>query len=132
MIYYVTGIDPNKHDEWVISTHDTAEEAAREVIKLREEVDGKYEYRVDAVPTTTVQPYEKMRLSAEYGKAALIYGDTDSLHTPDEGTKEFTRDELFPDSDNREYYYLTCGECAGVVLHTFLDKHTAWHNKLLP
>ena len=148
MIYYIVGINKINLNEWIISTHDTAERATHYLENYRAtSTDDNVMFRIDTVPSNEearaanakipADP-NKLALNKAYGKAKMdheeqhyAYRDTDSMQT-----KEFTVEELFTEPAEGDYIASPCKECCALVIdtgfHDYTAKHVAWHNKMLP
>ena len=52
---------------------------------------------------------------------------------PTPRTEDWTVEELFPNSEPTDMWQ-ACYECAATIIGNpiFMEKHVAWHNKLLP
>jgi hypothetical protein len=114
MAYYVIARDPKTHDEWVMpKTFDTILETA-EYLEHCKNGDPRFRYRIEGKETGEI--------------IAPTGAHIESVHEIGHHTKDFTVDELFPN------YLLTsiCVECGVFVYPAQLERHTAWHNKLLP
>jgi hypothetical protein len=128
MTYYVTAVNKETHDEWVISTHDTALEATTKCDEYKSNDPG-FDYRVDIanVERGHITAYAKLALNSLYGK----YADTDSVRTED-----YQLTELFGwyEGTAAADRIINCLVCGAVVSYDnkFMNLHQEFHNKLLP
>ena len=127
MIYYVTAVSSNG-DEWVISTHDSADEATTKAEEYKK-TDDRFEYRVD------VSEVARGNITAT-NRATFNEWRTTAPHPIEPARGDFQLTELFGwyDGTKAADRLINCNECGAVVSYDnkMMETHRQWHNKLLP